>query len=345
MTLPETNEHGLQQASASSDIRTLNEIIERESAFVDAVSREMEKCIIGQRHMVDRLLVGLLSNGHILLEGVPGLAKTLAIKTLSETIDVSFSRIQFTPDLLPADLVGTMIYNQKREEFTVKKGPIFSNFILADEINRAPAKVQSALLEAMQERQVTIGAETFKLPEPFLVLATQNPVEQEGTYPLPEAQVDRFMLKVVIGYPNKEEEKQIIRNNIRTAEYPKPNRVIKPEQVLKARETVRSVYMDEKIEQYIVDIVFATRQPENYKLGHLKNLISFGGSPRASIALALAAKAHAFIKRRGYVIPEDVRAMCHDVLRHRIGLTYEAEAEDITQEQIVSEILNAVEIP
>jgi len=329
----------------SADIRELNERIERESAFIDVISHEMEKCIIGQRHMVDRLLVGLLSNGHILLEGVPGLAKTLAIKTLSQIIDVSFSRIQFTPDLLPADLVGTMIYNQKREEFSVKKGPVFSNFILADEINRAPAKVQSALLEAMQERQVTIGPETFKLPEPFLVLATQNPVEQEGTYPLPEAQVDRFMLKIVIGYPDKEEEKRIIRANISTAEYPKPNKVISPADVLKARNTVRSVYMDEKIEQYIVEIVFATRNPENYRLGHLKNLINFGGSPRASISLALAAKAYAFIKRRGYVIPEDVRAVCHDVLRHRIGLSYEAEAENITQEQIISEILNTVEIP
>jgi len=329
----------------SADIRLLNERIERESAFIDVVSREMEKCIIGQKHMVDRLLVGLLSNGHILLEGVPGLAKTLAIKTLSQIVDVSFSRIQFTPDLLPADLVGTMIYNQKREEFTVKKGPIFSNFILADEINRAPAKVQSALLEAMQERQVTIGPETFKLPEPFLVLATQNPVEQEGTYPLPEAQVDRFMLKIVIGYPGKEEEKRIIRANISSDEYPKASKVISPDDVLKARNTVRSVYMDEKIEQYIVDIVFATRNPENYRLGHLKNLINFGGSPRASISLALAAKAYAFIKRRGYVIPEDVRAVCHDVLRHRIGLSYEAEAENITQEQIISEILNTVEIP
>ena len=329
----------------SADIRLLNERIERESAFIDVVSREMEKCIIGQKHMVDRLLVGLLSNGHILLEGVPGLAKTLAIKTLSQIVDVSFSRIQFTPDLLPADLVGTMIYNQKREEFTVKKGPIFSNFILADEINRAPAKVQSALLEAMQERQVTIGPETFKLPEPFLVLATQNPVEQEGTYPLPEAQVDRFMLKIVIGYPDKEEEKRIIRANISSDEYPKASKVISPDDVLKARNTVRSVYMDEKIEQYIVDIVFATRNPENYRLGHLKNLINFGGSPRASISLALAAKAYAFIKRRGYVIPEDVRAVCHDVLRHRIGLSYEAEAENITQEQIISEILNTVEIP
>lgn len=329
----------------ASDIKALNERIEKESAFIDLLFLEMEKVIVGQRDMVEKLMIGLLSNGHILLEGVPGLAKTLAIKSLSDTIDVDFSRIQFTPDLLPADLVGTMIYNQKREEFSVKKGPIFSNFILADEINRAPAKVQSALLEAMQERQVTIGPETYDLPEPFLVLATQNPVEQEGTYPLPEAQVDRFMLKVVIGYPSKEEEKRIIRQNIGAHRSSKPTPILKPEEVLKARKLVREVYMDEKIEQYIVDIVFATRNPEDYGLGHLKQLISFGGSPRASISMALASKAYAFMQRRGYVIPEDVRAICLDVLRHRIGITYEAEAENINQEQIITEILNKVEVP
>jgi MoxR-like ATPase len=294
--------------------------------------------------MVERLLIGLLSNGHILLEGVPGLAKTLAIKSLANTIHANFSRIQFTPDLLPADLIGTMIYNQRKEEFTVRQGPIFSNFILADEINRAPAKVQSALLEAMQERQVTIGDQTFKLPEPFLVLATQNPVEQEGTYPLPEAQVDRFMLKVVITYPGKEEEKKIIRQNM-TSEYTKVNPIVHPDDILRARNVVRQVYMDEKIEQYIIDIVFATRFPADYKLKSFAHMISFGGSPRASINLALAAKAYAFIKRRGYVIPEDVRAVCVDVLRHRIGLTYEAEAENITSEHIIKEILNSVEVP
>lgn len=329
----------------AGDIRALNERIERESAFVDLLYREMEKSIIGQRDMVEKLLIGLLSNGHILLEGVPGLAKTLAIKTLAETIDVDFSRIQFTPDLLPADLIGTMIYNQKKEEFTVKRGPIFSNFILADEINRAPAKVQSALLESMQERQVTIGPETYPLPEPFLVLATQNPVEQEGTYPLPEAQVDRFMLKVVIGYPSKEEEKKIIRQNISAEPNARPSKVLSPEQIVQARKLVREVYMDEKIEQYIVDIVFATRTPEEYGLGHLKQLISFGASPRASISMAVASKAYAFMQRRGYVIPEDVRAVCMDVLRHRIGITYEAEAENISQEQIITEILNKVEVP
>ncbi|MCB0760925.1 MAG: AAA family ATPase [Flavobacteriales bacterium] len=327
------------------DIRALSEKIEQESRFVDLLNREMEKTIVGQRDMIRKLLIGLLSNGHILLEGVPGLAKTLAIKSLSEAIDVSFNRIQFTPDLLPADLVGTMIYNQKKEEFTVKQGPIFSNFILADEINRAPAKVQSALLEAMQERQVTIGPTTYELPEPFLVLATQNPVEQEGTYPLPEAQVDRFMLKVVIGYPQKEEEKKIIRQNISATAFPKPSKVVNAAEITRARQTVREVYMDEKIEQYIVDIVFATRNPEDYRLGHLKQLINFGGSPRASIALALAAKANAFINHRGYVIPEDVREVCMDVLRHRIGISYEAEAENITQEQIITEILNGVEVP
>ena len=329
--------------TSNVDIKALNEKIQKESSFVDLLTMEMEKVIIGQKQMTERLLIGLLSNGHILLEGVPGLAKTLAINTLAKTIDAKFSRIQFTPDLLPADVIGTMIYNQKQEEFSVKKGPIFANFVLADEINRAPAKVQSALLEAMQERQITIGEETFKLPEPFLVLATQNPVEQEGTYPLPEAQVDRFMLKVVLDYPKKEEEKIIIRNSING--FPVPNKVISPKDILKAREVVREVYMDEKIEQYIVDIVDATRHPENHNLSDYKNLITFGGSPRASINLALASKAYAFIKRRGYVIPEDVRAICHDVLRHRIGLSYEAEAENITTEEIINGILNNVEIP
>ena len=326
------------------DIKELNDRIQRESAFIDLINLEMDKVIIGQKYMVDRLLIGLLSNGHILLEGVPGLAKTLAIKSLASCIHADFSRIQFTPDLLPADLIGTLNYNQKREEFTVRRGPIFSNFVLADEINRAPAKVQSALLEAMQERQVTIGDTTFPLPQPFLVLATQNPIEQEGTYPLPEAQVDRFMLKVVIGYPSKEEEKKIIRMNIGES-YPTPARILQPEDVIKAKSIVREVYMDEKIEKYIVDIVFATRNPEDYKLAKYKSLISYGASPRASINLALASKAYAFIKRRGYVIPEDVRAICNDVLRHRVGLTYEAEAENITSENIVSEILNAVEVP
>ena len=329
--------------TSNVDIKALNEKIQKESAFVDLLTMEMGKVIIGQQHMTERLLIGLLSNGHILLEGVPGLAKTLAINTLAKTVDAQFSRVQFTPDLLPADVVGTMIYNQKQEAFTVKKGPIFANFVLADEINRAPAKVQSALLEAMQERQITIGEETFNLPEPFLVLATQNPVEQEGTYPLPEAQVDRFMLKVVLDYPKKEEEKLIIRNSING--FPKPNCVIKPTDITKAREVVKEVYMDEKIEQYIVDIVDATRYPENHNLAEYKNLITFGGSPRASINLALAAKAYAFIKRRGYVIPEDVRAICTDVLRHRIGLSYEAEAEDITTVDIINGILNNVEIP
>ena len=327
-----------------TDIQELNERIQRESSFVDLLQMEMGKVIIGQKAMTERLMIGLLSNGHILLEGIPGLAKTLAIKSLSSAIHAKFSRIQFTPDLLPADLVGTMIYNQRKEEFTVRKGPLFSNLILADEINRAPAKVQSALLEAMQERQVTIGDETFTLPEPFLVLATQNPIEQEGTYPLPEAQVDRFMLKVVIGYPTQEEERMIIRQNIANTT-PVVNSVVRPEAILKARGVVREVYMDEKIEKYIIDIVFATRFPKEYKLNKLTGLISFGGSPRASINLALAAKAFAFIKRRGYVIPEDVRAICHDVLRHRIGLTYEAEAENITTEEIINEILNAIEVP
>jgi len=326
------------------DIKALNEKIQQESAFVDILTSELKKTIVGQKHMVERLLIGLLANGHILLEGVPGLAKTLAIKSLAESIEAKFSRIQFTPDLLPADLLGTMIYSQKDEQFVTKKGPLFANFILADEINRAPAKVQSALLEAMQERQVTIGETTYKLDDPFLVLATQNPIEQEGTYPLPEAQVDRFMLKLVIGYPQKEEEKLIIRQNILN-EYPKVSQILKPADIIKARELTREVYLDEKIENYITDIVFATRFPSDYKLEKFKDLIAFGGSPRASINLALASKAYAFVKRRGYVIPEDVRAICHDVMRHRIGLTYEAEAENITSEDIINEILNTVEVP
>ena len=331
--------------SNNTDIKALNERIEKESAFIDLVTLEMDKVIIGQKHMTESLLIGLLSDGHILLEGVPGLAKTLAINTLAKTVDAKFSRIQFTPDLLPADVVGPMIYNQKLESFTVKKGPIFANFVLADEINRAPAKVQSALLEAMQERQITIGNETFELDNPFLVLATQNPVEQEGTYPLPEAQVDRFMLKIILDYPNKEDEKLIIRNNISTSGFPMPSTVIHPDDIIKARAIVKEVYMDEKIEQYIVNIVDATRNPENYNLTDYQNLISFGGSPRASISLAMASKAYAFIKRRGYVIPEDVRAVCPDVLRHRIGLSYEAEAENVTTEDIITGILNNVEIP
>lgn len=327
------------------DIRELNERIQRESAFVDLLKTEMDKVIVGQNHMMDRLLIGLLSNGHILLEGVPGLAKTLAINTLAKCVDAQFSRIQFTPDLLPADLIGTMIYNQKQEQFSIRKGPIFANFVLADEINRAPAKVQSALLEAMQEKQVTIGDETFKLPNPFLVLATQNPIDQEGTYPLPEAQMDRFMLKVVISYPTKEEEKKIIASNISKEGMPKPNVILKPEDILSARNVVKDVYMDEKIERYIVDIIFATRFPKENRLEKFAPLISYGGSPRASINLALASKAYAFIKRRGYVIPEDVRAVCLDVMRHRIGLTYEAEAENISTEHIINELLNAVEVP
>lgn len=326
------------------DFRALNERIEKQSAFVDALNMGMDKVIVGQKHLVESLLIGLLSNGHVLLEGVPGLAKTLAIKTLAQLIDANFSRIQFTPDLLPADVIGTMIYSQKKEEFQIKKGPIFSNFILADEINRAPAKVQSALLEAMQERQVTIGESTFKLDEPFLVLATQNPIEQEGTYPLPEAQVDRFMLKVVINYPQKEEERLIIRQNI-CSERPSVAPILKVEDILEARKVVQEVYMDEKIERYILDIVFASRFPEEYGLSELKNMIAFGGSPRASINLALAARAYAFIKRRGYVIPEDVRAVAQDVMRHRIGLSYEAEANNMTSAEIISEILNAVEVP
>lgn len=327
------------------DIRELNERINQQSAFVEALNVEMGKVIIGQRHLVDSLLIGLLSNGHILLEGVPGLAKTLAINTLASVVDAKFSRIQFTPDLLPADLIGTLIYSQKSEEFSVKKGPIFANFVLADEINRSPAKVQSALLEAMQEHQVTIGDTTYKLPQPFLVLATQNPLEQEGTYPLPEAQVDRFMLKARIDYPKKEEEKLIVRMNMMGSEFPKASRVITPDDIVAARNVVKDVYMDEKIERYIVDIIFATRTPDEYRLDNLKSLISYGGSPRASISLAKAAKTYAFIKRRGYVIPEDVRAVAYDVLRHRIGLTYEAEAENITSEDIITEIINSVEVP
>jgi len=332
------------EETLTTDIKQLNDKINKESAIIDMLTLEVGKVIVGQKEMSERLLVALLSNGHILLEGVPGLAKTLAISTLARTIDAKFSRLQFTPDLLPADLIGTQIYSPKNEKFSVKRGPIFANFILADEINRAPAKVQSALLEAMQERQVTIGGETFKLEEPFLVMATQNPVEQEGTYPLPEAQVDRFMLKVIIDYPQKEEEKLIVRNNLAET-FPTANQVLSKDAITKARNIVKQVYMDEKIEQYIIDIVFATRNPERYGLEKLKDLISFGASPRASINLAMASKAYAFIKRRGYVIPEDVRALCNDVLRHRIGLTYEAEAENITTEDIINDILNAVEIP
>lgn len=328
----------------SVNIKELNDRIQRESAFVDILTMEMNKVIVGQKQLVENLLIGLLANGHILLEGVPGLAKTLAINTLASAVDAKFSRIQFTPDLLPADLIGTMIYSQKSETFQIKKGPVFANFVLADEINRSPAKVQSALLEAMQERQVTIGDETFKLPEPFLVMATQNPIEQEGTYPLPEAQMDRFMLKVVVTYPKKEEEKLIVRMN-NSGVFPKANPVLKPEDFVRAREVVREVYMDEKIERYIVDIVFATRDPKEYGLEKLSSLISYGASPRASISLSMAAKAYAFIRRRGYVIPEDVRAVCNEVLRHRIGLTYEAEAENVTAEQIIAEIINAVEVP
>jgi MoxR-like ATPase len=308
------------------------------------VTLEMNKVIVGQKHLVESLLISLLSNGHILLEGVPGLAKTLAIKSLANTISAKFARIQFTPDLLPADLLGTMIYSQKKEEFSIKKGPIFANFILADEINRAPAKVQSALLEAMQERQITISDATFKLEEPFLVMATQNPIEQEGTYPLPEAQVDRFMLKVVINYPTKEEERSIINQNL-LKQFPETSAILKPEDILKAREVVKDVYIDEKIQNYIVDIVFATREPEKYQLEKYQEMISYGASPRAGISLAQAAKAFAFIKRRGYVIPEDVRAVCRDVLRHRIGLSYEAEANNITSEEIITDILNTVEVP
>lgn len=332
--------------SETVNIKELNERIQQQSAFVDILSMEMGKVIIGQKHLVESLMIGLLSNGHILLEGVPGLAKTLAINTLAQAIDAKFSRIQFTPDLLPADLTGTLIYSQKNENFSVKKGPIFANFVLADEINRSPAKVQSALLEAMQERQVTIGDTTYPLPQPFLVMATQNPLEQEGTYPLPEAQVDRFMLKVKIGYPTKAEEKLIIRMNMmQGVAFPKASKVVMPEDIIRAREVVSEVYMDEKIERYIVDIVFATREPKEYGLENLATMIGYGCSPRASISLAKASKAYAFIKRRGYVIPEDVRAVCHDVLRHRIGLTYEAEAENLSTEDIITEILNKVEVP
>ena len=327
------------------NIAEINELIQKESGFVDLINMEVKKVIVGQQHMIESLLIGLLSNGHILLEGVPGLAKTLAISTLSKVINVDFKRIQFTPDLLPADLLGTMIYNQKKEEFISKKGPLFSNFILADEINRAPAKVQSALLEAMQERQITIGDQTYKLPEPFLVMATQNPIEQEGTYPLPEAQVDRFMLKVVLPYPKREEERLIVRANVSSTGFEKPNKVVDPKQIVRAREVVKKIYMDEKIEKYIVDIVYATREPEYYQLEKVKHYIAFGGSPRASISLANAAKAYAFLKKRGYVIPEDVRAVCKDVLRHRIGLSYEAEAENVSTEDVITTILNTVEVP
>ncbi|UZD41433.1 AAA family ATPase [Capnocytophaga ochracea] len=328
----------------SVDISQINEMIERESVFIDALTNEMNKVIVGQKHMVNALLIGLLGKGHILLEGVPGLAKTLSINTLAKSVHGSFSRIQFTPDLLPADVVGTMTYNIKQNEFSIKKGPIFANFVLADEINRAPAKVQSALLEAMQERQVTIGDSTFKLDAPFMVMATQNPVEQEGTYPLPEAQVDRFMLKTVIDYPKLDEEQQIMRDNLSNS-YAIVNQTVSLEQIIKAQVAVREVYMDEKIEKYILDIVFATRYPEKYNLAELKPLISFGASPRGSINLAMAAKCYAFIKRRGYVIPEDVRAVVFDVLRHRIGITYEAEAENITSVEMIHKIVNTIEVP
>jgi MoxR-like ATPase len=327
------------------NIKELNERIERESQFVDAVNMEMGKVIVGQRHLVDTLLIGLLSNGHILLEGVPGLAKTLAITTLAQCMDAKFNRVQFTPDLLPADLIGTLIYSQKNEEFSVRKGPVFANFVLADEINRSPAKVQSALLEAMQERQVTIGDGTYPLPQPFLVLATQNPLEQEGTYPLPEAQVDRFMLKARITYPKKSEERDIVRMNLDGGGMPHPNRIITPEDIIKARAVVADVYLDAKIEKYIIDIIFATREPGEYNLAKMQPLITYGGSPRASISLAKAAKAYAFIKRRGYVIPEDVRAVCHDVKRHRSGRAYDADAEHVTAEEIITDILNTGEVP
>jgi MoxR-like ATPase len=334
----------MEQTNTTLDIGALNEKIEKESAFIDILSMEMNKVIVGQKHMIERLLIGLLGGGHILLEGVPGLAKTLAINTLSKAVHGDFSRIQFTPDLLPADVVGTMIYNMKDNNFSIKKGPIFANFVLADEINRAPAKVQSALLEAMQEKQVTIGDETFILDKPFLVMATQNPIEQEGTYPLPEAQVDRFMLKTVIKYPQLAEEQLIIRQNLKDS-FEQVNQVVTLEQILRAQQSVREVYMDEKIEKYILDIIFATRTPENYNLPDLNPLISFGSSPRGSINLAIASKCYAFIKRRGYVIPEDVRAVVHDVLRHRIGITYEAEAENVTSEDIINKIVNEIEVP
>tara|TARA_Y100000815_G_scaffold275804_1_gene318055 strand:+ start:4359 stop:5363 length:1005 start_codon:yes stop_codon:yes gene_type:complete len=334
----------MEQTNTALDIGALNEKIEKESAFVDILSLEINKVIVGQKHMVERLLIGLLAQGHILLEGVPGLAKTLAINTLSKAVHGSFSRIQFTPDLLPADVVGTLIYNMKLNDFSIKKGPIFANFVLADEINRAPAKVQSALLEAMQEKQVTIGDETFILEKPFLVMATQNPIEQEGTYPLPEAQVDRFMLKTVIDYPKISEEQLIIRQNLKGG-FESVNPVVTLDQIKRAQQAVREVYMDEKIEKYILDIIFATRNPENYNLSSIKPLISFGASPRGSISLAMAAKCYAFIKRRGYVIPEDVRAVVHDVLRHRIGITYEAEAENVTSEDLINQIVNIIEVP
>ena len=328
----------------SVNIKELNEKIQKESAFVDLLSIEMGKVIVGQKQLVENLMIALLANGHVLLEGVPGLAKTLAISTLSKAVNAKFNRIQFTPDLLPADVTGTLIYSQKNENFEIHKGPVFANFVLADEINRAPAKVQSALLEAMQERQVTLGDKTYDLPQPFLVMATQNPVEQEGTYPLPEARLDRFMLKVLVDYPKKEEERLIVRMN-NSGEFPQPNPVVNPEDIVRAREIVREVYMDEKIERYIVDLVYATRTPADYSLRNLENMISFGASPRASISLCAAAKAYAFIKRRGYVIPEDVRAVCPQVLRHRIGLTYEAEAENLTTDQIIEQVINAVIVP
>lgn len=330
--------------SETVNIQELGDLVASKSSFIDAITRGMDTTIVGQKHLVESLLVALLSNGHVLLEGVPGLAKTLAIKTLAQLIDAKYSRIQFTPDLLPADLIGTMIYSIKTESFQIKRGPLFANFILADEINRAPAKVQSALLEAMQERQVTIGETTFELKEPFFVMATQNPIEQEGTYPLPEAQVDRFLLKVIIGYPSKSEEQQIIRQNI-AGQRQDVRAILRPEDILDAQRVVNRIYVDEKIERYIVDIVFATRFPGDYNLGELKSIISFGASPRASIGLARAARAYAFLHRRGYVVPEDVRAVCHDVLRHRIGLTYEAEANNITTDEIISEILDKIEVP
>ena len=330
--------------SDSVNIRELNDLIASKSNFVGMITQGMDQTIVGQKHLVDSLLIALLANGHVLLEGVPGLAKTLAIKTLASLIDAKYSRIQFTPDLLPADVVGTMVYSAKQEKFEVRRGPVFANFVLADEINRAPAKVQSALLEAMQERQVTIGKDTFKLDDPFLVLATQNPIEQEGTYPLPEAQVDRFLIKVIIGYPNKEEEKQIIRQNIK-AEKREVSALVKPEDIIEVRKIVQQIYVDEKIERYIVDIVFATRFPQDYGLNDLTSIISFGASPRASISLALAARAYAFLKGRGYVIPEDVRAVCHDVMRHRIGLSYEAEANNISADEVIIEILDKIAVP
>lgn len=329
----------------AEDIKQLNEKIQYHSAFIDRLRDEAGRVIVGQHHMLDRLLIGLLSNGHVLLEGVPGLAKTLTIKSLAQAVHAKFSRIQFTPDLLPADVIGTMIYNQQKNEFFVRKGPIFANFVLADEINRAPAKVQSALLEAMQERQVTIGEQTYKLEEPFLVLATQNPLEQEGTYPLPEAQQDRFIMKVIVGYPTKQEEQLIIRQNVQNAHLPEVNRVVSMQEVLEARDLVRQVYMDEKVENYILDIVFATRYPERYRIDKLRPLIAYGGSPRASINLALAAKAQAFLNKRGFVIPEDVRSISKDVLRHRIGLTYEAEAENINTENVIDEVLRVIHVP